>query len=67
MRQGALENGLPEPNVDYLTVLYQVTRAGYLASTTSDVEQVLGRPALSFDEFAQQNQTVWQIPEAANS
>ena len=67
MRQGALENGLPEPNVDYLTVLYQVTRAGYLAATTSDVEQVLGRPALNFAEFAQQNQTVWKLQEAANS
>jgi uncharacterized protein YbjT (DUF2867 family) len=61
MRHGALENGLPEPNVDYLSVLYQVTRAGYLAATTSDVEQVLGRPALDFDEFAQQNKTVWHL------
>ena len=67
MRQGALENGLLEPNVDYLTVLYQVTRAGYLAAITSDIEQVLGRPALSFDEFAQQNKATWQVQKAANS
>lgn len=67
MRQGALENGLPEPNVDYLSVLYQATRAGYLAAMTSDVEQVLGRPALSFAEFAQQNLAAWQLREAANS
>ena len=67
MRQGALENGLTEPNVDYLTVLYQVTRAGYLTAVTSDIEQVLGRPALSFDEFAQQNQKIWQLQGVANS
>jgi uncharacterized protein YbjT (DUF2867 family) len=67
MRQGALENGLPGPHVDYLAVLYQATRAGYLAATTSDVEQVLGRPALSFDEFLKQNQAAWQLQEAVNS
>ena len=67
MRQGALENGLPEPNVDYLTVLYQVTRTGYLATTSHDVERVLGRPALSFDEFVKQNHAAWQLQEAANS
>ncbi len=67
MRQGALENGLPEPNVEYLSVLYQATRAGYQAATTSDVEQVLGRPALSFAEFAQQNLAAWQLQETASS
>lgn len=67
MRQGALENGLLEPNVDYLTFLYQVKRAGHLAATTSDVEQVLGRPAQKFAEFAQQNQAVWKFQDAANS
>lgn len=67
MRQGALENGLPEPNVDYLAVLYQGMRSGYLAATTSDVEQLLGRPALNFADFAQQNQADWQLQEAANS
>ena len=67
MRQGALDNGLSEPNVNYLSVLYQATRAGYLAATTSDVEQVLGRPPIKFDEFAQLNKAVWQFREAVNS
>lgn len=67
MRQGALENGLPETNIDYLTALYQITRAGSLATITSDVEHVLGRPALNFDDFAQHKKAAWQILNAANS
>ncbi len=67
MRQGALDNGLPEPNVDYLSVLYQATRAGYLAATTNDVEQVLGRQPLKFDDFAQRNKAVWKIQDAVNN
>ena len=61
MRQGALENGLPETNVDYLSVLYQVTRAGTLAERTPDVEQILGRAPISFVEFARQNQNAWKV------
>ncbi|PLX78587.1 MAG: NAD(P)-dependent oxidoreductase [Desulfuromonas sp.] len=66
LRQGAIKNGLPEPNVDYLAVLYQATRAGHLAATTPDVEQVLGRPPVSFEEFAQQNKAAWQPQRAVN-
>lgn len=67
MRQGALDHGLPVPNVDYLTVLYQATRAGYLAGTTSDVEQILGRPPVGFNEFARLNRAFWQLPLQANA
>ena len=67
MRQGALDNGLPEPSVDYLTVLYQATRAGYLAESSFDVEQVLGRPPVKFHTFAQLNKVVWQIDVVVNS
>lgn len=67
MRQGALENGLQKSSVDYLSVLYDATRAGYLAATTPDVQEVLGRPPVSFKEFAQTNRTVWQPQGAANS
>ncbi len=59
MRQGALDNGLPAPNVDYLAVLYQVTRAGYLAESTDDVEKALNRAPVGFDEFARQNRAAW--------
>jgi uncharacterized protein YbjT (DUF2867 family) len=67
MLQGALDHGLPAPNVDYLAVLYQATRAGYLARTTPDVEQILGRPPVKFDAFARLNQVFWQRPLLANA
>lgn len=67
MRQGALDSGLPAPSVDYLTVLYQATRAEYLAVTTPDVEKVLGRAPIKFDKFARLNKTAWQLPLQANA
>lgn len=66
MRQGAIDNGLPEQGADYLSVLYQATRAGYLAATTSDVELVLGRPPVPFKEFAQQNRAAWKPQRVVN-
>ena len=60
MRQGAIDNGLPEPNTDYLSGLYQVTRVGYMAELTLDVEGVLGRAPTSFAEFARQNHSAWK-------
>jgi len=61
MRQGALDNGLPEPNADYLAMLYQVTRDGYMGGRTQDVEQILGREPISFAEFARQHQNAWTV------
>ncbi len=66
MGRAALDNGLPEPGGDYLAALYQATRAGYLAATTSDVEDVLGRPPVNFDAFAQKNKAAWQVAKVAN-
>jgi len=54
MWQGAIDNGLSEMNADYLAILYQATRAGFLAEPTSEVEQILGREPLSFSTFARQ-------------
>lgn len=53
MIRGALESGMPQATADYLAVLYQVTRAGYVAAVTNDVEAVLGRKPVSFTAFAQ--------------
>jgi uncharacterized protein YbjT (DUF2867 family) len=51
MLDGARANGMPEPNVRYLQMLYAVVRAGYAAAVTDDVERVLGRKPLSFAEL----------------
>ncbi len=60
MCQGAIDNGLPEPMAGYLAVLYQATRAGYMAVTTPDVAQVLSHPPVSFVDYASQNAAAWK-------
>jgi uncharacterized protein YbjT (DUF2867 family) len=59
MITGARAAGVPEPSIGYMMVLYGVVRAGYAAGITGDVEQVLGRPPISFRKFAEQNSATW--------
>ncbi|MDF7809569.1 NAD(P)H-binding protein [Pontiellaceae bacterium B12219] len=60
MLQGARDNGMPEGAVQYLAVLYQAVRNGWTEATTSDVEQVLGRTPIRFEEFALKNSNAWK-------
>jgi hypothetical protein len=40
--------------------LYTLTRFGNAREVTRDVETVLGRPPITFDEFAQDYRACWQ-------
>jgi len=60
MLQGARDNGMPEPAVQYLGILYAVVRAGYMATVTDDVENVTGRKSVPFAEFVRYNAKCWQ-------
>jgi len=60
MLQGARDQGVPEGAVQYLAVLYNAVRSGWMSSVTGDVQKVLGRPAVSFGSFAQQNAAAWK-------
>ncbi len=60
MLQGARDNGMPEPAVQYMAVLYAVVRAGYAAVVTDDVERITGRKPLTFDAFVKDNVECWQ-------
>ncbi|QBG48509.1 SDR family oxidoreductase [Verrucomicrobia bacterium S94] len=60
MLQGARDNGMPEGHVQFLAALYQAVRNGWTEPTTSDVEQVLGRPPVSFEEFVRKNSNAWK-------
>ncbi len=64
MAAGARAAGIPEFAIDYMKVLYGVVRAGYAAAVTADVEQVLGRPPISFRRFAEQSRAAWLISNA---
>jgi uncharacterized protein YbjT (DUF2867 family) len=51
MLAGARSHGMPEPNVQYLQMLYSVVRAGYSAGVTDTVERILGRKPLRFADL----------------
>ncbi len=51
MKQGALDNGMPEPSVEMMCALYGTVSAGYTAGVTDDVEKIIGRKPLPFDEY----------------
>jgi uncharacterized protein YbjT (DUF2867 family) len=60
MLRGAMQNGLPESAAKFMAFLYSVVRNGWAAGVTNDVQQVTGRPPLSFEEFARLNAAVWK-------
>lgn len=60
MVAGARAAGIPEPAIGYMTVLYGAVRAGYTAAVTGDVQKVIGRPPMSFGEFAQRHASAWK-------
>jgi len=60
MLQGARDQGVPEGAVQYMAVLYNAVRSGWMAAVTGDVQKVLGRPAVSFGSFAQKNAAAWK-------
>ncbi len=58
--QSLIDNGLPEFFAKYLTHIESLTAQGKEEKVEDTVERVTGRPARSFDEFAQLNKAVWQ-------
>lgn len=50
LKQGAMANGLPESCADYLIMLYDLAEQGLMSAETGDVEQLLGRKPLSFND-----------------
>ncbi len=60
MLQGAREQGMPEGVVQYLSILYAVVRAGYMAVVTDDVQKITGRKPVTFAEFARRNVFCWR-------
>lgn len=61
-----LQDFMPADYVNLLSALYGAVRAGYTADVSSDVEQVLGRSPISFEQFVQDHVTVWAQPQPAS-
>ncbi|MBI5181466.1 MAG: SDR family oxidoreductase [Nitrospirae bacterium] len=51
-RQGMKEMGMPETIIEALLELYTIVKAGYTGAVSPAVEQITGRPPLSFEQFA---------------
>jgi uncharacterized protein YbjT (DUF2867 family) len=60
MLQGARDQGMPEGAVQYMGVLYNAVRSGWLAAVTGDVENVIGRPPVTFGDFVQAHAAAWK-------
>ncbi len=52
MLDGARAQGMPEPVVSYLGMLYSVVRAGLAAGVSKDFETITGRKPMTFEAFA---------------
>lgn len=52
--------GIPDFVADAVVNLYQVIRAGHAATVTNSVQEVLGRPARSYREFAETHKTAFR-------
>jgi len=57
---GMRKMGMPEWNVRALSGLYNVFASGAAATVTDTVPKLLGRPAISFDQFARDHLSVFQ-------
>ncbi len=51
--------GFPAARIERLARFYRLVRSGACARVSSDVRDVLGRPALTFAEFARDHRSAW--------
>ncbi|HIJ77386.1 MAG TPA: hypothetical protein HPP81_11830 [Deltaproteobacteria bacterium] len=52
MIQGALEQGMPESAIRYISQLFTLVRKGLMAEITDSVRELTGKAPISFKEFA---------------
>ncbi len=60
MLQGARDNGMPEEAVQFMALLYDAVRNGWMATVTEDVQKAIGKTPISFTEFAQRDTEYWR-------
>ncbi len=60
MLQGARDQGMPEGAIEYIAILYNAVRSGWMAAVTDDVQKATGRPPITFGEFAQKSAESWR-------
>jgi uncharacterized protein YbjT (DUF2867 family) len=66
-KQALLAAGMPEWNADALLDLQRLYREGKAAAVTQDVEQVLGRRPISFEQFSRDHKSAFVAQQRAAS
>lgn len=59
-RQSLTRNGWPAASADFMASLFQPVEQGWAASVSPDVESVLGRKPITFQQFASDNAAAWR-------
>ncbi len=59
-RQGMTAAGMPAEDINLILFLYDGIRQGWYAPTAPDVADVLGRPPISFRQFAEEHADAWR-------
>ena len=59
-RSGLAAGGVPAELIDRWTEFYRKIRIGFCSSISQDVEMLLGRPPISFDQYAGDHAAAWR-------
>lgn len=59
-RQSLTRNGWPAESADFMAGLFRPVEQGWAASVSPDVESILGRKPITFQQFASDNAAVWR-------
>lgn len=54
MRKSLVGIGMPDGEIEYMSMLYSVVRAGYVAEVNPTLETILERKPITFSEFAEE-------------
>lgn len=65
-RDQLASNGFPPKWVERVIGMYKLVRQDFSAPVSTDIKDVLGRPAITFEQFASENPTVWSNACAGN-
>ena len=57
--QGMVDSGMPEWTAKALAELYSVFATGEYASTNDNIQQILGKPAVTFEQWASDNKAMF--------
>jgi len=67
LKEALLAAGVPEWNADALIDLQRLYREGKAATVTGDVEEILGRKPISFEQFCRDYKNAFEVREQAAS